>query len=583
MAPQKRKTAGAGRNDTEQTNKRGRLDLSSPHPSAQQSEDFGIVLREFYPPEMSNERCLAYNDGVLERPIETLQRAYEETADQTRAIEANGAVVHWFKSDLRLHDNRALHLAYQTAKEKNIPLIGLYILSPQDLTAHLSSPARVDLTLRTLSQLKRDLSELDIPLYMETQESRKNIPQRIIDLCQKWGANKLYANLEYEVDELRREAKLIKLCASNAIKFETAHDTCVVPPGKLTSQQGKQYAVYSPWYRSWLGYLNENRDCLEPSEELGSNPGDARRSFKELFASEVPTAPENKQLSEEEQKYLSHLYPAGEHEALRRLEKFLEEKVRDYADARNTVSGQTTSILSPYFASGALSARTAVEQARKANKGSLQHGDAGLVQWIGEVAWRDFYKHVLVHWPFICMNKCFKPEFTNLEWEYDEGKFTMWCEGKTGFPIVDAAMRQLKQDKWMHNRTRMVVSSFLSKDLLIDWRRGERYFMENLIDGDFASNHGGWGFGSSTGVDPQPYFRIFNPLRQSERFDPDGEYIRKWVPELRDIKGPEIHEPYTRGAEAIAQKSGYPRPIVDHATSRNLALQRYKRASENGP
>lgn len=181
------------------------------------------------------------------------------------------------------------------------------------------------------------------------------------------------------------------------------------------------------------------------------------------------------------------------------------------------------------------------------------------------------------------MNKCFKPEFTNLEWEYDEDKFNMWCEGKTGFPIVDAAMRQLKQDKWMHNRTRMVVSSFLSKDLLIDWRRGERYFMENLIDGDFASNHGGWGFGSSTGVDPQPYFRIFNPLRQSERFDPDGEYIRKWVPELRDIKGSEIHEPYARGAEAIAQKNGYPRPMVDHSTSRDRALKRYKRASENGP
>lgn len=181
------------------------------------------------------------------------------------------------------------------------------------------------------------------------------------------------------------------------------------------------------------------------------------------------------------------------------------------------------------------------------------------------------------------MNKCFKPEFTNLEWEYDESKFNMWCEGKTGFPIVDAAMRQLKQDKWMHNRTRMVVSSFLSKDLLIDWRRGERYFMENLIDGDFASNHGGWGFGSSTGVDPQPYFRIFNPLRQSERFDPDGEYIRQWVPELRNIRGREIHEPYARGAEVVAQKSGYPRPMVDHATSRDRALKQYKRASENGP
>lgn len=176
------------------------------------------------------------------------------------------------------------------------------------------------------------------------------------------------------------------------------------------------------------------------------------------------------------------------------------------------------------------------------------------------------------------MNKCFKPEHTNIEWEYDSEQFEAWCQGKTGFPIVDAAMRQMNHDAWMHNRTRMVVSSFLSKDLMIDWRRGERYFMENLIDGDFASNHGGWGFGSSTGVDPQPYFRIFNPLRQSERFDPDGEYIRQWVPELRDIEGKAIHEPYNRGAGPIAQKNDYPRPIVDHAASRDRALERYKKA-----
>lgn len=176
------------------------------------------------------------------------------------------------------------------------------------------------------------------------------------------------------------------------------------------------------------------------------------------------------------------------------------------------------------------------------------------------------------------MNKCFKPEFTNLEWEYDEEKFQRWCDGRTGFPLVDAAMRQLRQDCWMHNRARMVVASFLSKDLLIDWRRGERYFMEHLIDCDFASNHGGWGFGSSTGVDPQPYFRIFNPLLQSEKFDPKGEYIRHWLPELKDVKGPAIHAPYARGAGAIAQKNGYPRPVVEHAKARDAALEKYERA-----
>lgn len=174
------------------------------------------------------------------------------------------------------------------------------------------------------------------------------------------------------------------------------------------------------------------------------------------------------------------------------------------------------------------------------------------------------------------MNKCFKPEYTNIDWEYDEEVFERWAAGQTGFPIVDAAMRQLKSDAWMHNRCRMIVSSFLSKDLLIDWRRGERWFMEHLIDGDFASNHGGWGFGSSTGVDPQPYFRIFNPLLQSEKFDPDGNYIRKWLPELEDVQGKAIHDPCGRGAAATANKSGYPQPIVEHSKSRDRALARYK-------
>ncbi|KAL4988180.1 DNA photolyase, FAD-binding/Cryptochrome [Aspergillus falconensis] len=551
------------------------------HPNAQQTAEFGIVLRGFYPPEMSNARCEAYSRGILERPIETWQKAYTETSAQRNAITANAAVVHWFKSDLRLHDNRALQMAYKIAQEYRIPLIGLYILSPEDLTAHLSSPARVDLTLRTLEQLKRDLGELDVPLYMETQAHRKDIPRRIIALCQEWGVNHLFANLEYEVDELRREAKLIRLCAQSGIRFETAHDTCVVPPGLLSSQQGKQYAVYSPWFRSWLAFLNKNPEYLEASEDPTSNPGDARRYFKELFECPVPGAPENKRFDDAEKAdRIRRAFPAGEHEGLRRLEAFLKEKATAYDDERNFLSGETTSILSPYFTCGSLSARTAVAMAREANGGKISRGEVGYISWISEVAWRDFYKHVLVHWPFICMNKCFKPEFTNLDWSYNSTHFEAWSTGKTGYPLVDAAMRQLHATAWMHNRCRMVVSSFLSKDLLIDWRRGERYFMEHLIDGDFASNHGGWGFGSSTGVDPQPYFRVFNPIRQSERFDPEGDYIRRWVPELREVDGNAIHAPYERGAGDIARANGYPEPIVDHLRQRDIALRRYKDAAQ---
>lgn len=180
------------------------------------------------------------------------------------------------------------------------------------------------------------------------------------------------------------------------------------------------------------------------------------------------------------------------------------------------------------------------------------------------------------------MNKPWKSDYSNITWSYDEEHFAAWCEGKTGFPIVDAAMRQLNHIGYMHNRCRMIVACFLAKDLLIDWRKGERYFMEHLIDGDFASNNGGWGFSASVGVDPQPYFRIFNPLLQSEKFDPDGEYIRKWVPELAGIEGKAIHEPYNRGAGDQAKKKGYPKPIVEHKRCRERALSAYKQGIESG-
>ncbi|KAJ5584751.1 uncharacterized protein N7459_004551 [Penicillium hispanicum] len=403
MAP-KRKAADA---DVDQQpkdgppSKRGQPDLKKPHPNAKQAEDFGIVLRDFYPPEMSNERCQAYNDGTLERPITNLEKACLDTAEKRRSVEVGQAVVHWFKSDLRLHDNRALHTAFQIARDNQVPLIGLYVFSPEDFSAHLTSPARVDFTLRTLRQLQRDLAELDIPLYMETQEKRKAIPGRIVELCQQWEAKNLCANIEYEVDELRRDAKLVRLCAEQHIDFALSHDTCVVTPGALSSQQGRQYAVYTPWFRSWLAFLKENSDYLELSEEPGSNPGNARQGLSHLFDCKLPTAPDNKKLSDAEKKRFEKLYPAGEHEALQRLDRFLETKGRKYEEMRSMVSKDYTSILSPYFASGSLSARTAVVTAKRANKNHLDRYDAGYICWISEVAWRDFYKHVLAHWPFI--------------------------------------------------------------------------------------------------------------------------------------------------------------------------------------
>ncbi|KAJ5642227.1 hypothetical protein N7490_006648 [Penicillium lividum] len=262
MAPRKRKAiiSESPDIDTKQdvgvthAHKKERLtDLRSPHHNAKQTEDFGIVLRDFYPPEMANERCQAYNDGTLERPIETLEKACRDTAEHRRSTEAGQAVVHWFKSDMRLHDNRALRMAFELAKENQVPLICLYIQSPEDLTAHIASPARVDFTLRSLQRLQQDLAELDIPLYTESVEKRKDIPSRIVELCQQWEARHLCANIEYEVDELRRDAKIVRLCADNDIDFSPSHDTH--PPndgnlnlkleGELTSPANFKY-ISSP-------------------------------------------------------------------------------------------------------------------------------------------------------------------------------------------------------------------------------------------------------------------------------------------------------------------------------------------------
>ncbi|KAK7744097.1 DNA photolyase phr1 [Cytospora paraplurivora] len=552
--------------------------LSQPHPNYKESEEYGIVLRKYYPHEMSNTRAIAYNDNEIPRPIEELQSVIRETSAARNSVRPGKSVVHWFKNDLRTSDNTSLFMASEKARELGVPLIGLYIISPQDWEAHLTAPIRVDFTLRTLEVLKADLGRLDIPLYVEMVEKRKDVTARISSLIEAWGANHLYANMEYEVDELRREARLVKMLADKDKAFEVVHDTCIVPPGQLETGTGRQYAVYSPWHRNWVSHIHANPKLLELFDPPATNPVSTRMEFGSLFESKIPEAPANKKLSAEDADQYRLIWPAGEHEAQKRLGKFCEERIGSYRVKRNFPAQNWTSNISVHLSSGTISARTCVRTARDHNTTKkLDGGNEGIQTWMSEVAWRDFYKHVLVHWPYVCMNKPYKPEYSNIEWSYDQGHFEAWTKGRTGFPLVDAAMRQIRHMGWMHNRVRMVVASFLSKDLLIDWRMGERFFMEHLIDGDFASNNGGWGFAASVGVDPQPYFRIFNPLLQSEKFDPDGEYIRRWIPELKEVKGKAIHDPYGRGAAAIAQKGGYPRAIVEHSRSRERALAAYKK------
>src|SRR3569833_494856 len=376
--------------------------LRQPHPLHEEAEEHGIVLREFYPPEMSNARARAYRSDEIQRPMELLNAAIAATASDRKTTEAQDAVVHWFKMDLRTRDNQALYAASQRSQEAGVPLIALYIVSPEDFVAHLTAPVRVDFTLRTLKVLKEDLAKLDIPLHIETVNQRKQIPQHIVGLMEEWGASHLYANMEYEVDELRREARLVQMLANREMALHLMHDTCVVPPGQLASGSGNQYAVYAPWYRSWVGHIHGSPVLLELADPPKKNPAKARQSFKALFDCPVPDAPSSKKLGREAAKKYASQRPAKEHEAMHRLDMFCKEKIGQYGANRNIPGEPGTSSLSVHLASGTLSARTAVRTARDRNRTKkLDAGDDGIQTWISEVAWRDFYKHVLVRWPYV--------------------------------------------------------------------------------------------------------------------------------------------------------------------------------------
>jgi deoxyribodipyrimidine photo-lyase len=412
MPPKKAITSGKRKASTsaEPTSngmKKSKLDgtndhIKEPHPKAHEAEENGIVLRKYYPHQMSNARALAYSNGEVTRPIELLNAALSETKEQREKIQVKDAVVHWFKCDLRTKDNKSLHLASEKAKEKGVPLIGMYIVSPQDFEAHLTAPVRVDFILRTLEVLKSDLAKLDIPLYAETAEKRKKIPDRILELLDVWGASHLFANVEYEIDELRREASLVRACLERGIAMDVVPDTCVVSPGELASGTGRQYSIYSPWFRAWVAYIHGHADVLNLFDEPGKNPESARKKLPNLFESNIPSAPENKKLTEEEKKRFRSMWPSGEHEAHERLKRFCDERIGGYSDNRNFPAKGATSSLSVHLASGTLSSRTCVRMARDHNSTKkLDGGNQGIQTWISEVAWRDFYKHVMAHWPYV--------------------------------------------------------------------------------------------------------------------------------------------------------------------------------------
>jgi len=269
------------------------------------------------------------------------------------------------------------------------------------------------------------------------------------------------------------------------------------------------------------------------------------------------------------------LWPAGERKALRRLDRFVERRIDRYHEDRDYPSIEGTSALSPWLACGALSPRQCLQAAAEANLGEIDSGRRGVTTWIAELVWREFYRHVLVGFPRVSRGRAFRRETDRLPWRGDDEALRRWREGRTGVPIVDAAMRQMRATGWMHNRLRMIAAMYLAKDLFLDWRSGEAVFMRGLVDGDFANNNGGWQWSASTGVDAAPYFRVFNPVRQSERWDPEGRFIRTWCPELAGLGPKEIHDPSRLGAGRLARLD-YPEPLVDHGLARERVVEAFK-------
>jgi len=468
----------------------------------------------------------------------------------------------WFRADLRVEDNTALFHACRAAERG---VVGVFTICPRQWRdAHDWAPVKVEFILRNLAELRARLAGLNIPLKIVITPDFAGVPSALVALAGETGCDALYFNREYEWNEARRDDAVARAFERAGRSVHAFHDQVLFPPGEIRTQgEGKFYTVYSPFKRACWARYNEG----EAWEVLAA----PRKGLKiEVGADEIPDRVEGFERSG----VASSLWPAGEVEARARLDRFIRSRLDGYKDDRDFPAVAGTSTLSPYLAAGVLSPRQCVVPALDRNRGRIDGGNNGAVTWIQEMLWREFYRHVMVGFPRVCKSRAFRPEFEVVAWRDDPDSLDAWKAGRTGYPIVDAAMRCLLETGWMHNRLRMVAAMFLTKHLLIDWREGERHFMRHLVDGDLASNNGGWQWSASTGTDAQPYFRIFNPISQSRKFDAEGTFIRRWVPELDALDEKIIHEPWVSPLAALSVD--YPAPIVGQKEGRERALAAFE-------
>jgi deoxyribodipyrimidine photo-lyase len=467
-------------------------------------------------------------------------------------------ILFWHRRDLRISDNVGLAIARQQSPQ----VVGVFCLDPNLLQRDDVAPARMAYLLGGLEDLQQRYAQVGSQLLILHTDPLQGLPQ----LATALQAKAVFWNWDVEPYAQTRDRQMITALKSQNVLARTFWDQLMHNPEEIKSGSGTPYTVYTPFWKNWI-----SREKAEPVHDLTDAIG--------LTATELATASQTGTITLPTLKDLgftwdnSLLLAPGTAAAQQQLDEFCRSAINEYQEQRNLPAHLGTSMLSAALKFGAIGIRTvwAATVDSLANSRS-DEAQASIQTWRQELAWREFYQHVLYHFPALAEG-AYRDQMKDFPWDDNEVHFQAWCAGQTGYPIVDAAMRQLNETGWMHNRCRMIVASFLTKDLMLDWRQGEKYFMQKLYDGDLSANNGGWQWSASSGMDPKP-LRIFNPASQAQKFDPEADYIRTWIPELRSVETEALITGKISAQER--DRCGYPEPIVDHNQQQKIFKARYQ-------